>query len=194
MTNPDIYDKPIKKQRYHLANKGPSSQSYGFSNSHVWIWEVDHKEGCVLNNWCFQIVVLKKTLESPFNSKEIKPVNPKGDQPWIFIGRTDDEAEVPRIWPPIVKNRLVWKKLWCWGRLKAGEGHDRGWDVGWHHWLNGLEYEQTQGDSEETWGAAFHGVARKWIQLAIPEKHLFQLHWLRQSLWLCGSQQTEENS
>ena len=158
------------------------------------MWELDHKESWVPKNWCLWTAVLEKTLESPLDCREIKPVNPKWNQSWIFTGRTDDEAEVPRIWPPIVKNRLVWKKNWSWGRLKAGEGHDRAWDVGWHHWLNGLEYEQTQGDSEETWGAAFHGVARKWIQLAIPEKHLFQLHWLRQSLWLCGSQQTEENS
>ena len=86
------YDKPtqcIKKQRHYFANKGPHSQSYGFSSSHVWIWELDHKEGWMLKNWCFWTVVLEKTLESSLNCKEIKPVNPKGNQSWILIGRTD---------------------------------------------------------------------------------------------------------
>ena len=93
-----IYDKPrqcIKKQRHHFANKGPSSQSYGFSSSHIWMWELDHKEGRVLKNWCFQTMVLEKTLETLLDCKEIKPVNPKGNQSWIFIGRTDAEAETP---------------------------------------------------------------------------------------------------
>ena len=96
----------IKKQRHHFANKGLSSQSYGFSSSHVWMWELDHKEGWALKNWCFWTVVLEKTLESPLDSK-IKPVNPKGNQPWIFIGRTD--AEAPIIWPPDAKSRLTGK-------------------------------------------------------------------------------------
>ena len=92
------YDKPrqhIKKQRHHFANKGPYSQSYSLSSSHVQMWELDHKEGWVPKNWCFWVVVLEKTLESPLNSKEIKPVNSKGNKPWIFIGRTDAEAEAP---------------------------------------------------------------------------------------------------
>ena len=153
MTNPDIYDKPIKKQRYHLANKGPSSQSYGFSNSHVWIWEVDHKEGCVLNNWCFQIVVLKKTLESPFNSKEIKPVNPKGDQPWIFIGRADAKAAI--LWPPDAKGRLIGKdanvgKDWWWEEKGKTENEL----VGWPHWLSGHEFEWTLGVGDGLGGLA----------------------------------------
>jgi len=84
----------IKKQRYYFSNKGPSSQSCGSSSSRVWMWELDHKESWVPKNWCFQIVVLEKTLESPLDSK-IKPVSPKGNQPWIFIGRTDAEAEAP---------------------------------------------------------------------------------------------------
>ena len=91
------YDKPrqrIKKQRHYFANKGPSSQSYDFSSSHVWMWELDYKEGWAPKNWCFWTVVLEKTLESPLDCK-IKPVNPTGNQPWIFIGRTDAEAEVP---------------------------------------------------------------------------------------------------
>ena len=89
------------------------------------MWELDHKEGWALKNWCFQTVVLEKTLESPLDCKEIQSVNPKGNQSWIFIGRTDAEAETPILWQPDVKN---WP--WCWERLKAGEGDDRGWD-GW---------------------------------------------------------------
>ena len=92
------------------------------------VWELDHKEGWVLKKWCFQTVVLEKTLESPSDSKEIKQVNPKGNQSWIFIGRTDAEAETPILWPPDAKN---WKRPWCWERLEArGEGDNRGWD-GW---------------------------------------------------------------
>ena len=100
------------------------------SSSHVWTWELDHKEGWAPKNWYFQIVALEKTLESPLDNKEIKPVSSKGNQPWIFIGRTDAEAEAPILWPPDAKNWL-WKRLWCWEKLKAGEEEgDRGWD-GW---------------------------------------------------------------
>ena len=94
----ESYDKPrqcIKKQRHHFANKDLYSQGYGFSIGHVWMWELDHKESWAPKNWCFQIVVLEKTLESPLDCKEIKPVHPKGNQFWIFIGRTDAEAEAP---------------------------------------------------------------------------------------------------
>ena len=93
----------IKKQTHHFANKGPYSQSYGFSSSHLQMWELVHKEGWVLKN-CFQIVVLEKTLESPLDWKEIKPVNPKGNQPWLFIVRPDAEAEAPILWPPPAKS------------------------------------------------------------------------------------------
>ena len=119
----------IKKQRYYFANKGPSSQSYDFSSGHVWMWELDHKEGWALKNWCFWTVMLEKTLESPLDWKEIKLVKPKGHQPWIFIGRTDDEAEAPILWPQCIEP-THWKRPWCWERLKAGEGGNRGWD-GW---------------------------------------------------------------
>ena len=117
------YEKPrqhLKKQRHHLADKGLSGQSYGFSSRHVWMWELDHKESWTLKNWCFWTVVLDKSLESPLDSKEVKPVNPKENQPWIFIGRTDAEAEAPMIWP------LDVKRSWCWERLKAArEGDNR---------------------------------------------------------------------
>ena len=118
-----------KKQRHYFANKVTYSQSYGFSNSHVQTWELDCEEGWAPKNWCFQTVVLK-TLESPLDCKEIKLVNPKGNQPWIFIGRTDAEAEAPILWPHDAKSWLE-KRPWCWEILKArGEGDDRGWD-GW---------------------------------------------------------------
>ena len=119
------------KQRHYFANKGPSSQAYGFSSSHVWMWDLDYKESWALKNWCFGTVVLEKTLESHLDCKEIQPVHPKGNQSWIFIGRTDVEAETPILWPPDVKSWLIWKIPWCRERLKAGEeGDDRGWD-GW---------------------------------------------------------------
>ena len=103
MTNLDS----ILRSRHYFANKGPSSQSYGFSSSHVWIWELDYKESWTLKNWCFWTVVLEKTLESPLDCKEIQPVNPKGNPSWTFIGRTDVEAEAPLLWPPDAKNWLI---------------------------------------------------------------------------------------
>ena len=99
----------IKKQRHWFANKGPYPQSYGFFITHVRMWELDHKEGWTMKNWCFWTVVMEKTLESPLDCKEIKSVNPKGNQTWIFIGRTDAEAEVPILWPHDAKNRLIGK-------------------------------------------------------------------------------------
>ena len=92
-----------------IANKGPSYQNYGFSSSHLWMWELDYKESWALKNWCFWTVVLEKTLESPLDSKEIQPIHPKGNQPWIFIGRTDVEAETPIHWLPDAKSWLIWK-------------------------------------------------------------------------------------
>ena len=148
----ESYDKPrqhVKKQRHHIADNGPYSQNYGFSNSHVWMWELDHKEGWVLKNWCFCTVVLEKTIESPLDCKEIKPVNRKGNQSWIFIGRTDAEAEAPILWPPNAKSWLTGKdpdagKDWRWE--EKGMTEDK--MVGWHHWLNGHEFEQALGDGE----------------------------------------------
>ena len=108
MTN---LDSILKKQRHHFANKGPSGQSYGFSGSHVWMWEWDYKESWRPQNWCFWTVVLEKTLESPLDCKEIQPFNPKGNQSWIIIGRTDAEAEIPILWHPDGKNWLIGKDL-----------------------------------------------------------------------------------
>ena len=132
----------IKKQRHYFARTGPSSQGYGFSSSHVWIWELDYKWNWALKNWCFWTVVLEKTLESPLYCKEIQPVHPKENQSWIFIRRTDAEAETPILWPPDAKNWLIWKdpdarKDW----MQEEKGITEAEMVGWHHLLNGHESE-----------------------------------------------------
>ena len=127
------YDQPrqhIKKQRYYFANKGLSSQGYGFSSSHVWMWELDCEESWALKNWRFWTVVLEKTFASPLNCKEIQPVHPKGDQSWVFIGTTDAEVETPILWPPHAKCWLIGKDPDAGRDLGAGgEGDDRGWEV-----------------------------------------------------------------
>ena len=146
----------IRKQRHHFADKGPYSQSYGFSSSHVWMWELDHKEGWSLKNWCFWTVVLEKALESPLDCKEMQPVHPKGNQPWTFIGRTDAEAEAPILWPSDVKSRFIWKDPDAgkdWRQEEKGTTEDE--MVGWHHRLNGHEFEQTPGDCEGQGRPAF---------------------------------------
>ena len=132
------------------------------------MWELDHKESWDSKNWCFWPVVLKQTLDSPLDCKMIKPVNPKGNQSWILIGRTDAEAEVLIFSPPDVKNSPTGKTPWCWERLKAGgEGGDRGWDGGWHHWLNGHEFEQALGVGYGQGGLACCGPwvtkSRTWL-------------------------------
>ena len=126
------YDQPrqhVKKQRHYFANKDSSNQGYGFFSSLVWMWELDYKESWVPKNWCFWTVVLKKTLESPLDCKEIQPVHPKGNQSWIFIGRTDAEAKTPMLWPPDVKNWLIWKDPDA-GKDWMQEKGTTGWD-GW---------------------------------------------------------------
>ena len=126
--------------------KDPSSQSYGFFSSHVWIWVLDYKESWAPKNWCFWTVVLEKTPESPLDCKEIKPVNPKGNQSWIFIGRTDAEVETPILWSPDGKNWLTGKDPDIgkdWRQEKKGTTEDK--MVGWHHPLNGHEFEQASG-------------------------------------------------
>jgi len=143
------YDQPrqhIKKQRHYFANKGPSSQSYGFSSSHVWMWELEHKENWAPKNWCFWTMVLEKTLESPLDCKEIKPVNPKGNQSWMFIGRTNAEAEAPILWSPDAKSWLIGKDPDAgkdWRQEVKGMTEDE--LVGWHHRLDGHAFEQAPG-------------------------------------------------
>ena len=141
----ESYDQPrqhIKKQRHYFANKGPPSQSYGFSSSHVWMWELDYKERWTPKNWCFWTVALEKTLDRPLDSKEIQPVHPKGNQSWLFIWRTDVEAEIPVVWPPDGKNWLIWKNPddgKDWRQEEKGMTEDE--MIGWHHRLNEHEFE-----------------------------------------------------
>ena len=144
MTN---LDSVIKKQRHPFASKGLYRQSYGSSISNVRMWELDHEEGWAPKNWCFQIVVLEKTLESPSDNKEIKPVSPKGNQPWRVTGRTD--AEAPILWPPEAKRWLIGKDPDAgkgWREQEKGTTEDE--MVEWHHQLNGHWFEQTLGDGE----------------------------------------------
>ena len=131
----------IKKQRRYFANKGPSSQGYGFSSGRFWMWELDYKESWALQNQCFWTVVLKKTLESPLDCKEIQPVHPQGDQSWVFIGRINIEAETPILWPPDAKSWLIWKGPDAgkdWEQEEKGTTEDE--MVGWHHWVDWYEF------------------------------------------------------
>jgi len=129
----------LKTQRQYFANKCPSSQSYGFSSSHVWMWELDYKESWAPKNQCFWTVVLEKTLECPLDCKESQPVHPKGNQSWIFIGRTDAEAETPVVWPPDVKNWLIGKEPDAQKDWSQEKGMKEDEMAGWHHQLSGHE-------------------------------------------------------
>ena len=168
MTN---LDSILKSWRHYFANKGPSSQSYGFSSGHVWMWELDYKESCAQKNWCFWTVVLEKTLESPLDCKEIHPVHLKGDQSWVFIGRTDVEAETPILWPLDAKWWLIWKDPdpgKDWGQEEKGIIEDE--MVGWHHQLNGHWFRWTPrvGDGQgglaccSSWGHRSQRVRHNW--------------------------------
>ena len=138
MTN---LDSILKSRRHYFVNKGPSSQGYGFSSGCVWTWELDYKESWAPKNWCFWTVVLEKTWESLGLQGD-----PKGDESWVFIGRTDDEAETPILWPPAAKSWLIWKDPDAgkdWGQEEKGTTEDE--MVGWHHRLNGHEFGWTPG-------------------------------------------------
>ena len=156
-----------------LADQGPSNHSYGFTSSHVWRWELDHKESWPPNNWCFWTEVLEKTLESPLDCKEIQPVHPKGNQSWIFIKRTDAEAVALILWPPDVKNWLIWKdpdagKHWRQEEKEMTENEM----VGWHPCLDGHKFEQAPGDGEgqgslaccSPWGPKSRRQLSDWTQ------------------------------
>ena len=173
----------LKKQRHYFTNNGLSSQSYGFSSSHVWMWELDHKENWAPKNWCFWTVVLEKTLEGPLDCKEIQPVHPKGNQSWIFIERTDVDAETPILWSPNAKNWLIWKDTDAgknWRQKEKGTTEDK--MVGWHHRLNGHESEQSLGvDGQGSlvccrpWVAKSHTQLSDWNELN-PSHPLLGIH------------------
>ena len=151
MTNLDS----IFKSRHYFANKGPSSQGYGFPSGHVWMWELDCEETWAPKNWCFWTVVLEKTLESPLDCKEIQPVHPKGDQSWVFTGRTDAEAETPILWPLHAKGWFIGKDSDAgrdWGQEKKGTTEDE--MAGWHHRLNVHEFGWTLGVGDGQGGLA----------------------------------------
>ena len=162
------YDQPrwhIKKQRHYFANKGPSSQGYGFSSSYVWMWELYCEESWAPKNWCFWTVV---SLESPLDCKEIQPVHSKGDQSWVF-GRNDAKAETSVLWSPHVKSWLIGKDSDAgrdWGQEEKGSTEDE--MAEWHHQLDGRESEWTAGVGEdrEAWRAAIYGVAKSWTWLS----------------------------
>ena len=168
----ESYDQPrqhIEKQKYHFAKKGPSSQGYGFSSGHVWMWEMDCEESWALKNWCFWTVVLEKTLESPLDCKAIQPVHPKGDQSRVFIGRTDAEAETPILWPPDTKSWLIGKDPDAgrdWGQEEKGMTEDE--MAGWHTDsmdMSVIELQKLVMD-REAWSAVIHGVAKSRTRLS----------------------------
>ena len=150
------YDKPrqcVKKQRHHFANKSPHSQGYSHSSSHVELWELDHTEGRAPKSWCFQTVVLEETLENPLDSKEIKPVSLKGNQPWILPGSTDADAEALVLWLHDAKSQLMEKTLML-GKIEGrGEESDKGWD-GWMASLMQWEPGHTPVDGKGQGGVA----------------------------------------
>ena len=178
------YDQPrqhIKNVRHYFANKGPSSQGYGFFSGHVWMQELDCEESWVPKNWCFWTVVLEKTLESPLDCKDIQPVHPKGDHSWVFIGRINVEAETAVLWPSLVKSWLIGKDPDAgrdWGQEEKGTTKDE--MAGWHHQLDDMSLGKLRKlvMDREAWRAAVHGVAKSqtWLSNRTELKGVYFLN------------------
>ena len=187
MTN---IEKQVEKQRHYFANKGPSSQGYGFSSSHVWIWELDYNESWAPKNWCFWTMVLEKTLDSHLDCKEIKPLNSKGNRYWIFTGRTDAEAETPILWPPDALAKTL--------TLETIESKRRGWHRGWGSWMaSPTQWTWVWASSRSWWWTrkpgvlhAVHVVAKSQTWLS-DWTELNCLEWLRMRKF-CFAFQTQK--
>ena len=175
MTNLDS----ILKSRDITLPTSPFSQSYGFSSSHVWMWELDYKETWVLKNWCFWTVVLEKTLESSLDCKEVQSVHPKGNQSWIFIGRTDAQAETPTLLPTDAKNWLIGKDPDAgkdWRQKEKGMTEDE--KVGWHHWCDGHDFDKV---SEVGDGQGSLACCCPWGRKELNTTE--QLNWIEPLFW-----------
>ena len=169
-----ILDSILKSRDITLLAK-VSSQGYVFASGHVWMWELDYKESWAQKNWCFWTVVLEKALESPLDCKEIQPVHPKGDQSWVFIGRTDAKAETSILWPPHAKSLTHWKRPWCWERFRAGEeGDNKGWD-GWMASLT--QWIWIWVDSGSWWWTGRPGMLRFMGSQRVGHDWVTELNW-----------------
>ena len=175
----ESYDQPrqhIKKQRHYFIYKSPSSQGYCFSSRHVWMWELDYKKSWTPKNWCFWTMVLEKTFQSSLDCKEIQPVYPKGDQSWVFIGRTDVEAETPILWPPDAKSLLIWKdpdagKDWRWEEKGTTEDEM----VGWNHWIN--QWKRVWVNSRSWWWTGRPGMLQFMGSQRVGHNWATELNW-----------------
>ena len=187
------YDQPrqhIKKQRHYFVNKGLSSQGYGFSSSHLWVWELDYKESWAPKNWCFWTVVLEKFLESPLDWKEFQSVNPKGNQSWIFIGRTNAEAETLILWHLMGRTDLLEKSLML-GKIEGRRR--RGWQrMRWHHQLDGYEFEFVMGQGGLVccipWGRKELDMSEplNWKYILILTNRCICMHIVYKCIFICA--------
>ena len=170
----DQHREHTKKQRHYFANKGPSSQDYRFSSGHVWMWEFYYKESWLPKNWCFWTVALEKTLESPLDCKEIQPVHPKGDQSWVFTGRTDFEAETPILWTPDMKNWLLGKDL-ILEKIEGRRLKGQGWD-GWM--ASPTRWTWVWASSGSWWWTGKSGVLQSMGLQGVRNDWATELNWL----------------